>query len=171
VTVEYQVDNESTWHQVVDSTPATIRWDTSPSEENQLTPTFTVTGIKLRFRLTLTTPTPYTTPVYVERMVTEAVTRIPPKRSWSVTVLLASFGPDINADYNALTAQAQYATLRTLANSNTQTEPVLMRTRNPAADNLYVFVEPTSMRPLMMVTDPALPDVVNLISTFSVVEA
>lgn len=171
VTVEYQTDDEASWHQIADAVPATVVWDSSPSEENALTPAYTVTGIKLRFRLTLTTPSPYTTPVYVERMVTEAVTRIPPKRSWVVNVLLASMGRDANGDLQASTAQAQHAILRGLSNSGTRTDPVLMRTRNPNADNLYVFVEPSSVRPIRIESDPAVPDVVNLVCSFSLVEA
>lgn len=165
VTVEYQTDDETSWHALADA------FDASPSEEHTLTSTYTATGIKLRFRLTLTTPSPYTTPVYVERMVTEAVTRVPPKRAWAVNVLLASYGKDANGDIESLTAQAKHAILRDLSNSGTQADPVLMRTRNPNADNLYVFVEPSSVRPIRMESDPAKPDVVNLVCTFSLVEA
>ena len=154
VTLDYQVDTDpNNWHPVANDQGQPIKIETSPSQEVKLKPANTVEGRWLRYRMTLNTNNELITP-RVKAIVIDAITRIPGKRAWNITFEISDEGQDLNGDQASQRATYYYNILRTWADSRQRAAPLIMQYGHEIYDQVYVVIEPPSLKPLEQRTIP-----------------
>lgn len=143
ITAYYQTDDEDdndAWHLIG-------TFITSPSQKLPISATHDVSGKRIRFKLTFATTDSAKSP-RLRAMTIQAVTRVPPAKSWSVTFLAASYMQDQQGRWQALDEAGLRAQLATWADSDQHAIPLLMRASDPAYDSRYVFIDPASVNPV-----------------------
>ena len=146
VTVSYKLDSDSdTWKSL--STPITQ----SPSQEVMFSG-HEVTGKKIKIRLTLYTSDPLKTP-RIKAVTIKPVTRLPIKKSWTLTYKVDDNLFDLQGEKSTLSATALQAQLEAWSSSETTPAPLYMEHPHSMYNGKYVFIEPESVRPVEWVKD------------------
>jgi hypothetical protein len=153
INIYFKVDGDADWThagicKAVTSTELDLKYPGKPGEHN-------VSGKKIKFKIAMNPRTQYYTP-RLKAIVVNGVLRMPVKRSWSITFMLEPM-IDLNArnlsDTTTGLTVAQktagtynlYERLFDWANSETSSNPLLMRTNDYTTDNKYVFIDPASI--------------------------
>jgi hypothetical protein len=143
VTVSYQVDgagDDDAW------TDLPTVFTTSPVQEVLLSSSWSVSGKRIRFRLTLSTNDPTRSP-RVRALTLDAVTRVTPKKSWSVSFVAQANAYDLTGHNFTLTPEQIRAQIEEWSDSDRRAAPLLMNHTDPAFDNLRVFIDPATITP------------------------
>jgi hypothetical protein len=137
--VDYQTDTDNDWV-LIDE------WDTALSqilysEEKNLSSTHVVNGKQIRFRVRIRNYNTNTTPK-LKTMVTEALVRVPVKRSIPITFRVADYDHDINGDPDdEISAEAK---LTLLEGWEDDTTPLTISSKSSRVDGKRVFFDPYS---------------------------
>jgi hypothetical protein len=138
IEVDYQTDQEDTWHTLPDI------FDTSPIQEVRFKETYGVNGKRLRIRLRLQTSDNSKTPI-VKADVVENVSRVPVKYSYSFAFRVKDNDISLRGESCCDNSQDLQEVLDRWA---TELTPLLMRTRKKQYDNKTVFIDPAQTVPL-----------------------
>lgn len=144
----YQTDGESdgdAWHLI-----GTV--STSPIQKLPLSATHSVAGKRIRFKFIMSTDDSTKSP-RLKVMTLQTVTRVPPATSWSITYLAASNMQDQQGRWQSVNEQQLRTQMVEWSNSDQHATPLLMRSEDPAYDNRYVFIDPSSVLPLEITTE------------------
>lgn len=144
ITAEYMTDTDNTWHSLPDT------FDTSPMQEVLMSSSHNVYGKRWKYRLTLTTDDDTKTP-RVKAVTVPSVTRLPPNKAWSMTVLADDAMVDRQGVKQSMSAQQLMEQLETWADSELTPIPLSMRSAVAAFDNKKVFIEPPTIQPIEVV--------------------
>jgi hypothetical protein len=167
LSIDYQTEADTATWTSVDSS-----WKSTDSETIAMSATNSVYGKKIRFKITIGVhPGINSSPSYIEGIGVDAVTRVPVKRSFRVQYRIEDYSADLLGGTYAKTAAQIRSQLRSWEDSRVQAVPILMRTLNSLYDNVYVFVEPGSVRPLQYIVDPSNPDRIIGVGQLTLIEA
>lgn len=111
-------------------------------------------GHRIQIRLVMTTDDPLT-PVYIETLLLEAVTRVPGKKAWNITARASDFGADLKGNMDPLDAKGIKTILDTWADSRQYAKRILMSSLVDAFTTKRVFIEPGSYKVLRHTQQPA----------------
>ena len=98
-----------------------------------------VTGRRLQIKLALKTDDPTKTP-RIKALTIDTITRIPQKRSWTITMLLDDEGTDLQGGL-VETVAARLARLYSWSDSAQATEPIYWRHPHTMMDKVRVFID------------------------------
>ncbi len=90
----------------------------------------------------------------MKAIVIDAITRIPGKRAWNITFEISDEGQDLNGDQASQRATYYYNILRTWADSRQRAAPLIMQYGHEIYDQVYVVIEPPSLKPFKQRTIP-----------------
>jgi hypothetical protein len=134
IKVEYKIDEDADWTAVGVA-------NTSPIQELMLSETNSVTGYRIKFRLTLHTSNSALSPRLIA-MVVKGVIRVDVKKGWVVTCTSENVR-DLNGEPDN---QGNLMTqLDAWANSDISPAPLKMRHNITYYDDKYVFIDPASL--------------------------
>lgn len=145
VRVQYQLEEETAlWQDLPDS------FDTSPINSVPFSTNDDQAARRWRLRLMLyASPSAQYASPRVFAWTMDTVTRVRPKRGWTVTFLADDAIVGINGQRLGLSADGLLSKLDEWADSETRPTPVLMRSATLANyDNLRVFIDPDSIQML-----------------------
>jgi hypothetical protein len=134
IKVEYKVDDDTEWNEVGIA-------NTSPIEELILSPTYDVTGYRIKFRLTFATSTPSISPRLLA-LVVKGVIRVEVKKGWNVTCISEN-ETDLNGDEDESGNLLEQLDL--WANSESMAKPLTLRHNIGYYDDKRVFIDPASV--------------------------
>lgn len=146
VLVEFRVDDDLEW-----TTAGTIT--SGPVQEIVLSASNNINGRRIQFRYTLTTDDQTKTPTVIAAIV-EAVTRVPVKQQWAITFLASTAMVDMQGKQTASDTDVLIDQLMTWSNSTSTPNPLTMRSTIGLFDNKSVFIDPASVQPIEVVTQP-----------------
>ncbi len=166
VELEYQTDAETdsdNYHEASDY------FGECPSQEVLLTDTYSLVGHRFRYKLLLQAVNDLDFIPRVKTLLLEVVTRIPAKRSWQITFLIADNGTDLNNDRIEETAMDYLRRLRALADSSVNAAPLEMMDIYGIFGSPRVFVDPptVAMIDLVHIDD----HIVKVIGQMTLIEA
>lgn len=139
--VYYQTDTESeTWSAI----PTQV--NTSPVQKI-LFPEHAVTGKRIRLKIVFNTIEPLKTP-RLKALTISVVTRLPIKKSWSMTYRVDDNLFDLQHKRSSLTADQLQAKIEEYADSARTPAPLYMEAPHLLFSGKYVFIEPDSLRPI-----------------------
>jgi len=141
ITAEYMTDIDNTWHSLPDT------FDTSPMQEVLMTSDYSVYGKRWKYRLTMTTNDDTVSP-RVKAVTVPAVTRLPPNKAWSLTVIADDALVDRQGARQRMTAKELMDLLEQWSDSGQSPIPLTMRSPIEAFDNQRVFIEPPTIQPI-----------------------
>jgi hypothetical protein len=146
ITAEYQTDASSTW------IPVPGVFATSPLTRLPLTADDSCYGKRWRYRLTLTTANPTLTP-RIKALTVDAITRIKPKKAWTMTFLADDQIVDRNGDEQTLGALALLNIIDRWVDSEQTPCPILLRSPFAMFDSKHIMLDSPSLQPVEMVVD------------------
>lgn len=135
----YQTDSDPDWHAMV------VDYDVSPVEENVFASTNTVTGKRFRYRISIFNTEPDKT-ARIKAVVINAVTRMPTKYVWTVNFLISDDVKDLNGRLYMPDGKTLLDKLEEWADSSQRAAPILVRSLHNEFDNVYMFLEPPTVR-------------------------
>lgn len=162
IDVYYRTDNEDASWTLAGAIYA------SPVQELNLSTNMDVTGRRLQIKLALKTDDPTKTP-RIKALTIDTITRIPQKRSWTITMLLDDEGTDLQGGL-VETVAARLARLYSWSDSAQATEPIYWRHPHTMMDKVRVFIDTPSINPIYVVSSEQ-PHKVKLICTMTLYEA
>lgn len=136
----YQVD-EGDWQDIpgIFENDVAALGDANP--KHLLAPGYSVTGERIRFRVTLHSDDHELTPRVIA-ITANAITRVPASKTWVLTFQADDTNiQEGDADSEALDMDGLFAQLETWADSETQPAPVIMRSTIERFDQKYVFID------------------------------
>ncbi|MFZ2470648.1 MAG: hypothetical protein WAW52_01775 [Methanothrix sp.] len=161
--MEYQTDMDADFVALPDI------YDTSPMKEVLMTQNFSAYGKRWRYRITLHTNDPAKTP-RVKAITAPTITRLPPNKAWSLTVVADDALVDRQGTLQTLGAAGLISQLEKWADSETNPLPLIMHSPIAAFDNRRVFIEPPVAQPVE-VENAAEVKTLKAIITLSMYEA
>lgn len=142
IAMEYMTDAEpDTWYAL----PTT--YTTSPMQEVLMASNYSVFGKRWKYRITLTTNDMYKSP-RVKAITVPSITRLPPNKSWNMTVIVDDAIVDKQGNRQILTAEQAMAQIEEWANSSTTPIPITMHSPMGMFDDKKVFIEPAGIQPV-----------------------
>jgi len=155
VRISYKVDDEDNdWTEIDDDV------DESPSQEIDF-PNHAVYGKRIKIKLVLYTTSTSSSP-RIKGITIKPVTRLPLKKSWSMTFRVDDSIHDLQGIQSELDGYDLMAQLESWADSNTTPTPLLMNVPHLLFNNKYVFIEPESLRPIQWITGDNKKDLVGI---------
>jgi hypothetical protein len=146
VRISYKVDSDDNdWTEIDENI------DTSPSQKVDF-PNHNVYGKRIKLKMTLYTADSLKTP-RIRGITINPVTRLPIKKSWSLTFRVDDNFFDLQGKRSELNASELMAQIESWADSDTTPTPLLMNVPHALFDNKYVFIEPESLRPIQWLKD------------------
>lgn len=146
IRISYKVDDDNNdWTEIDENV------DESPSQEVAF-PNHAVYGKRIKLKFTLYTADNLKTP-RIKGITIKPVTRLPLKKSWSMTFRIDDSLFDMQSVRSENDAYELMAQIESWADSDTTPTPLLMNVPHLLFNNKYVFVEPESLRPIEWVTD------------------
>jgi hypothetical protein len=159
VTVDYKTDNATTW------TALPTTYTASPVQENNIATLRNVTGKRIKFRLTLATPTNTLSPI-VTALRVNAVIRVKPKAIWNVTCTVTD-SKEIdrqNQTVNGAGVSTAVGRLEGWSDGTTTPIPLTATGYHAMIDNKRGFVDNVSMSPIEVITESGAAKILALIS-------
>jgi hypothetical protein len=141
ISAEYMTDADNVWYALPDT------FDSSPMQEVLMATDYSVYGKRWKYRLTLTTDDDTISP-RVKAVTVPAVTRLPPNKAWSMTVLADDALVDRQGVRQRMTAKELMDILDAWSDSGQSPIPLTMRSPIAAFDNQRVFIEPPTIQPI-----------------------
>ena len=155
VRISYKVDDDDDdWTEIDDDV------DESPSQEIEF-PNHAVYGKRIKIKLVLYTTDTSSSP-RIKGITIKPVTRLPLKKSWSMTFRVDDSIHDLQGIQSELDGYDLMAQLESWADSNTTPTPLLMNVPHLLFNNKYVFIEPESLRPIQWITGDNKKDLVGI---------
>lgn len=162
INVEYQTDSDNQWHILPQN------FTQSPMQEVLMANDFTAYGKRWRYRISLFTNDNTKTP-RIKAITVPAVTRLPPNKAWSMTVIADDALVDRQGVKQILGAKGLIDQLEAWADSERTPTPLVMHSPVAAFDNKRVFIEAPIAQPIEVENDGVKK--LKAIITLSVYEA
>ena len=145
ITLAYKVDDEAAaWVEI----PTEI--NTSPVQEvllvDALGQAYNVSGRRIKLRITLNSSNPLKTP-RIKAITLDGITRLPVKKSWTVSFEVEDHALDMQGQRSELTAEGVLAQLEAWADSDQQAVPLLMNSNLTKYNGHRVFTDPPVVYP------------------------
>ena len=136
----YQTDVSTTWTQLG------TEYTTSPVQKVAISSTNSCYGKRWRYKIALTTNAAATTPK-LNAVTVEAVTRVPPKATWRMSVFADDAMVDLQGTRETLSAKGLLDLLKKWADSDQEPLPLTMHSTLAIFDGKTVYIESPSIRP------------------------
>ena len=149
ITVSYQTDNDAdadTWHALPET------FDESPMQEVLMSSTYSVSGKRWRYKITLATDDSSLSP-RVKAITIPTITRLPPNKAWSMTCLADDAMVDKQGVKQQLSAKELLDQLETWADSEDTPLPLTMYSAVSIFNNKRVFIEPPTIQPIEVMNE------------------
>ncbi|HBF40440.1 MAG TPA: hypothetical protein DDW19_01265 [Anaerolineaceae bacterium] len=137
VEIDYQTDDETTWHNIPDP------FETSPISEQKLKKEYGVNGRRFRYRIRMQTNDNSKTPI-IKSVVVDTISRVDVKYSYAMAYRLEDNDVNLAGEKDTISAEEKQAILDEWA---TRVTPLVMRCHKRQFDQKTIYIDPQPLTP------------------------